>query len=101
MKTFEEKFTAWLEGTLAKEEARTFEKEHPSLYKERTDLLRLRSLLKEQLGRARNYLIRTFSMRRSSVKQAGVGWVGHGWVCPGWLGVVSLRWPPASPSSWC
>ena len=35
MKTFEEKFTAWVDGALAKEEAVTFEKENPSLYKER------------------------------------------------------------------
>ena len=42
MKTFEEKFTAWLDGALAKEEAVTFEKENPSLYKERNDLLKLR-----------------------------------------------------------
>ena len=103
MKTFEEKFTAWLDGALAKEEAVTFEKENPSLYKERNDLLKLRSLLKEHLGGARSYLIKTFSMRRSwlgsSVKLAGAGWVDHGWGCLGWRGAVSLRWLPALPSS--
>jgi hypothetical protein len=52
MQTFEVKFTARLDGRLSKEEAVAFEKEHLSLRNERTDLLKLRSLLKENLGRA-------------------------------------------------
>jgi hypothetical protein len=50
MHTFEEKFAAWFDGVLSKEEAVAFEKEHLSLRNERTDLLKLRSLLKENLG---------------------------------------------------
>lgn len=52
MKTFEEKFTAWLDGALSKDESLAFEKEHPSILDEGRDLLKLRSLLKDNLERA-------------------------------------------------
>jgi anti-sigma factor RsiW len=47
MKTFEEKFTAWVDGELNAEEARSFQKEYPSLQKERAELLKLKDLLKQ------------------------------------------------------
>jgi anti-sigma factor RsiW len=49
MKTFEEKFTAWLDGELSPEEERSFENDHPSLHKERAEFLKLRDLLKRAL----------------------------------------------------
>jgi hypothetical protein len=49
MKTFEEKFTAWLDGALSAEESLAFEKKHPSVLKDGSDLLKLRSLMKENL----------------------------------------------------
>jgi hypothetical protein len=49
MKTFEAKFTAWLDGLLAGEELRSFENEHPSIQQEKADFLKLKSLLKEDL----------------------------------------------------
>jgi len=51
MKTFEEKFTAWLDGKLGDKEARSFENEHPALQQDKTDFLRLKGLLKENLCR--------------------------------------------------
>ena len=51
MKTFEEKFTAWLDGELGSEEVRTFENEHPSIQQERTEFLKLKRLLRESLPR--------------------------------------------------
>jgi hypothetical protein len=51
MKTFEEKFTAWLDGILNGEELRSFENEHPSIQREKADFLKLKSLLKENLPR--------------------------------------------------
>jgi len=51
MKTFEEKFTAWLDGMLAGEELRSFENEHPSIQMEKAKFLQLKSLLKENLPR--------------------------------------------------
>ena len=95
MKTFEEKFTAWLDGALAKEEAVTFEKENPSLYKERNDLLKLRSLLKEHLGRAElshpdffNAQIMAQVEREASRRRVGRSWLGLPRLA--WGGIASL-----------
>jgi hypothetical protein len=49
MKTFEEKFTAWLDGTLGGDELRCFENEHPSIHQEKAEFLKLKRLLKETL----------------------------------------------------
>jgi anti-sigma factor RsiW len=49
MKTFEEKFTAWVDGELSAEEARSFQNDHPSLQKERAELLKLKDLLRQGL----------------------------------------------------
>ena len=49
MKTFEQKFTAWLDGALSAEESLAFEKEHPSVLKDGSDLLKLKSFMKENL----------------------------------------------------
>jgi anti-sigma factor RsiW len=49
MKTFEEKFTAWVDGELNAEEARSFQKDYPSLQKERAELLKLKDLLRQGL----------------------------------------------------
>jgi hypothetical protein len=50
MKTFEEKFTAWLDGTLGGDELRSFENEHPSIQREKTEFLKLKGLLRETLS---------------------------------------------------
>jgi len=90
MKTFEEKFTAWLDGALAKEEAVTFEKENPSLYKERNDLLKLRSLLKEHFGCAElshpDFLAQV--EREASRRRVGRSWLGLPRLA--WGGIASL-----------
>jgi len=49
MKTFEEKFTAWLDGLLGGEELRSFENEHPSIQREKIEFLKLKSLLRESI----------------------------------------------------
>ena len=49
MKTFEEKYTAWLDGTLTGEPLQSFENEHPSIKPEKTDYLKLKNLLRENL----------------------------------------------------
>jgi|SRR5215469_12370708 len=50
MKTFEEKFTAWLDGTLSGEELRSFEQEHPAMQREQAQFLKLKKLLRDNLG---------------------------------------------------
>ena len=49
MKTFEQLFTAWVDGALTKEEADAFEKQHPELLKERDDMSKLKKLLQDNL----------------------------------------------------
>jgi hypothetical protein len=95
MKTFEEKFTAWVDGALAREEARTFEKEHPSIYEARSDLLRLQSLLKEHLGRAElshpdlfNAQIMAQVEREASRRRVGRSRLGLPRLA--WAGIASL-----------
>jgi hypothetical protein len=51
MKTFEEKFTAWLDGALSGQELQSFENEHPSVLHEKADFLKLKSLLKQSWPR--------------------------------------------------
>jgi hypothetical protein len=50
MKTFEEKFNAWLDGLLSGEELKTFESEHPSLHEDKAEFLKLKNLLRDNLG---------------------------------------------------
>ena len=49
MKTFEQLYTAWVDGALTEEEAAAFEKKHPELLKERDDMSKLKKLLQNNL----------------------------------------------------
>jgi hypothetical protein len=49
MRTFEQLYTAWVDGALTKEEAAAFEKQHPELLKERDDMSKLKKLLRANL----------------------------------------------------
>lgn len=49
MKTFEERYTAWIDGALLEEEKAAFEREHPDLAGELEQGTALRKLLREQL----------------------------------------------------
>jgi hypothetical protein len=49
MKTFEQLYTAWVDGALTKEEAAAFEKQHPELLRERDDMSKLKKLLQSHL----------------------------------------------------
>jgi hypothetical protein len=51
MKTFEQKFTAWLDDTLSGQELRSFESENPSILHEKADFLKLKSLLRQSMRR--------------------------------------------------
>ena len=50
MKTFEEKFNAWLDGLLSGEELKSFENEHASLHQDKAEFLKLKGLLRDNLG---------------------------------------------------
>jgi hypothetical protein len=49
MRTFEQLYTAWVDGALTKDEAAAFEKQHPELLRERDDMSKLRQLLQRHL----------------------------------------------------
>ncbi len=49
MKTFEEKFNAWLDGLLSGEELKSFENENPSIQKDKAEFLKLKKLLRDNL----------------------------------------------------
>lgn len=51
MKTFEQKFTAWLDDMLSGDELRSLETHHPSVHEEKAEYLKLKSLLRESLYR--------------------------------------------------
>jgi hypothetical protein len=50
MKTFEEKFNAWLDGLLSGEELKSFENEHPSIRQDKAEFLQLKNLLRDNLS---------------------------------------------------
>jgi len=50
MKTFEQLYTAWLDGLLSKEETAAFEKHHPELLPERAQMVKLKQLLRSNLA---------------------------------------------------
>jgi hypothetical protein len=45
MKTFDQLYTAWLDGVLSREESAAFERQHPELLAERDEILKLKELL--------------------------------------------------------
>jgi anti-sigma factor RsiW len=51
MKTFEEKFTAWLDDQLRGEELRSFEIEYPPAQLEKAEFLKLKTLLRDGFHR--------------------------------------------------
>jgi anti-sigma factor RsiW len=50
MRTFEERYTAWIDGALPEEEKAAFEQEYPDLAGEREQGAALRRLIREQLS---------------------------------------------------
>ncbi len=73
MKTFEQKFTAWLDGTLSGQELQSFESQHPSILHEKADFLKLRSLLKVSLHRPELKSPDFFNSRIMEQDQPGSG----------------------------
>ena len=49
MKPFEEKFTAWLDGELSAEDARSFQNDYPSAQEEKAQFLKFKRLLRQGL----------------------------------------------------
>jgi len=99
MKTFEERFTAWLDGALDGEELRSFEREHPSLAHEKSDFLKLQSLLRcsdhrPQLANPdffNSQIMAEIARGRAAKKKRGTrSWLGLPRLAWGGLGVLSV-----------
>lgn len=91
MKTFEEKFTAWLDGALSGQELQSFENEHPLILHEKADFLKLKSLLRQGLPRPElkspdffNSQIMEQISREPQVSSGPSRWR--------WLGLPRLAW---------
>ncbi|HSZ79735.1 MAG TPA: hypothetical protein VK775_20175 [Chthoniobacterales bacterium] len=97
MKTFEQKFTAWLDGTLSGQELQSFEIEHPSILHEKADFLKLKSLLRQSMRRPElkspdffnSRIMEQISQERStSIRSSRWRWFGLPRLA--WGGIVTL-----------
>jgi hypothetical protein len=88
MKTFEEKFTAWLDGELSFDEAQAFEKEHPSIHEERAGLLKLKLLLKQGLE---SHVLEHPDFFNSQIMDQIRATRGRS-LRKGWLGLPRIAW---------
>lgn len=86
MRTFEQLYTAWVDGALTKEEAAAFEKQHPELLQERDDMSKLSQLLKRNLGPAE--LVHAEFFTSKLMEQI----VPAERALPSWLGIPRLAW---------
>jgi hypothetical protein len=86
MKTFEQLYTAWVDGALTKDEAAAFEKEHPELLKERDDMSKLKQLLQNNLVPAEFAHAQFFTSKlMEQIVPAGRS-------LPSWFHVPRLAW---------
>jgi hypothetical protein len=99
MKTFEERFTAWLDGVLDGEELRCFERENPLLIQHKVEYLKLRSLLRNEDYRPElaNPDFFTSQIMSEIRRETGVGpvlkpslWFGLPRLAWGGVGVLSI-----------
>jgi hypothetical protein len=97
MKTFEQKFTAWLDGTLSGQELQSFESEHPSILHEKADFLKLKCLLRKSLHRPElkspdffnSRIMEQISQdRRASIRSSRWRWLGLPRLA--WGGILTL-----------
>jgi len=90
MKTFEENFTAWLDGKLSPDEARSFLKDHPSIQREKTEFLKLKHLLKQ--GFESHVLENADFFNAQIMAQIGRHSAPRRSLQGGWLGLPSIAW---------
>jgi len=86
MRTFEQLYTAWVDGALTKEEAAAFEKQHPELLNERDDMSKLKQLLQRNLIPAELAHADFFTSKLMEQIVAAER------TLPSWLGIPRLAW---------
>jgi anti-sigma factor RsiW len=90
MKTFEEKFTAWIDGELSAEESRSFQNDHPSIHEERVEFLKLKDLLKQ--GLEPHVLEHPDFFNAQIMAQIGREMAPRRTLSKGWLGLPRIAW---------
>jgi hypothetical protein len=86
MRTFEQLYTAWVDGALTKDEAAAFEKQHPELLNERDDMSKLKRLLQRDLVPAELAHAEFFTSKlMEQIVPAERS-------LPSWLGIPRLAW---------
>jgi hypothetical protein len=96
MKTFEERYTAYLDGLLSESEVAVFEKEQPALVAQKVEWTKLQRVLRENLVSVE--LTNTDFFNRQLLQQITIapahrrsvaGWFGVPWLAWGGLGAVT------------
>jgi anti-sigma factor RsiW len=90
MKPFEEKFTAWLDGELSAEEARSFQNDYPSFQEEKAQFLKLKLLLRK--GLESRVLEHPDFFNAQIMAQIGRESFRRRSLRRGWLGLPRIAW---------
>ena len=97
MKTFEERYTAYLDGLLSEREAAIFEQEQPALAAQKAEWSKLQRVLRENLVPIElpnsdffnSQLLEQISKTPSGNRSLVAGWFGIPWLAWGGLGAVT------------
>jgi hypothetical protein len=97
MKTFEERYTAYLDGLLSESEAAIFEQEQPALIAQKKDWAKLKQVLRENLASVEltnadffnSTLLQQIANAPSRSHSLAAGWFGIPWLAWGGLGAVT------------
>jgi hypothetical protein len=97
MKTFEERYTAYLDGLLSESEAAILEQERPALATEKAEWTKLQRVLRDNLAPVEltnsaffnGQLLQQISQASSGNRGLVAGWFGIPWLAWGGLGAVT------------
>jgi anti-sigma factor RsiW len=97
MKTFEERYTAYLDGLLSESEAAIFEQKQPALAAKKAEWLKLQRVLRENLVSVEltnvdffnSQLLQQITETPSRNRPVVTGWFGIPWLAWGGFGAVA------------
>lgn len=97
MKTFEERYTAYLDGLLSESEAAIFEQEQPALTAQKAEWQKLQRVLRENLVAVEltnvdffnSQLLQQITAAPSGNRPLVTGWFGIPWLAWGGLGALT------------
>jgi len=89
MKTFEERYTAYLDGLLSESEAAIFEQEQPALAAQKAEWSKLISVELTNADFFNSQLLQQITKTPSRGRSLVAGWFGIPWLAWGGLGAVT------------